>query len=111
MARSRGTSSGDLGLATKGEGGMELLSDNFTDYKRYGHAVTKVNNLGPQDLVRLQNAGFVSIYSKYWRWWPVVRRHGVIGLFFTFFRMIKMIIDKIKYKSSYSGWSSWTAGG
>tara|TARA_Y100000590_G_scaffold419127_1_gene520607 strand:- start:4970 stop:6397 length:1428 start_codon:yes stop_codon:yes gene_type:complete len=84
-------------MAAKGEGGMTLLSDNFTEYKRYGQAVTKVNNLGPQDLVRLQNEGFVSIYSKYWRWWPVLRRHGIIGLLLTFYRMVLMIKDKIKY--------------
>ena len=85
-------------MAEKGEGGMKLLSNNFTEYKRYGQAVTKVNNLGPDDLVRLQNEGFVSIYSKYWRWLPVLKRHGVIGLLLTFVRMFKMIKDKIKYK-------------
>ena len=87
-------------MAAKGEGGMTLLSNNFTEYKRYGQAVTKVNNLGPEDLVRLQNEGFVSIYSKYWRWWPVLKRHGVVGLFLTFYRMIKMIKDKIKYRTA-----------
>ena len=87
-------------MAAKGEGGMPLLSNNFTEYKRYGQAVTKVNNLGPEDLVRLQNEGFVSIYSKYWRWWPVLKRHGVVGLLLTFYRMIKMIKDKIKYRTA-----------
>ena len=87
-------------MAANGEGGMTLLSDNFTEYKRYGQAVTKVNNLGPDDLVRLQNEGFVSIYSRYWRWKPVLKRHGAIGLLLTFYRMIVMIKDKIKYKTS-----------
>ena len=87
-------------MAANGEGGMKLLSDNFTEYKRYGQAVTKVNNLGPDDLVRLQNEGFVSIYSKYWRWLPVLKRHGIIGLLLTFYRMVKMIKDKIKYKTA-----------
>ena len=62
--------------------------------------MTKVNNLGPDDLVRLQNEGFASIYSKYWRWWPVIKRHGIIGLLLTFVRMFKMIMDKIKYKTA-----------
>ena len=83
-------------MAVKGEKGMTLLSDNFSDYKRYGKAVTKVNNLGPEDLVRLQNVGFVSIYSKYWRWWPVIRRHGIIGLLLTFVRIMMMIRDQFK---------------
>jgi len=86
-------------MASKGEGGMELLSDNFTEYKRYGQAVTRVNNLGPDDLVRLQNEGFVSIYSKYWRWMPVIKRHGIIGLLLTFYRMLKMFKDKIGHKT------------
>ena len=87
-------------MAANGEGGMKLLSENFTEYKRYGQAVTKVNNLGPDDLVRLQNEGFVSIYSKYWRWLPVLKRHGIIGLLLTFYRMVKMIKDKIEYKTA-----------
>lgn len=88
-------------MAVNGQGGMELLSDNFTEYRRYGKAVTKVNNLGPEDLVRLQNEGFVSIYSKYWRWWPVIQRHGILGLMLTFYRMATMIKDKVKYKFKY----------
>ena len=73
------------------------MSDDFTEYKRYGQAVTRVNNLGPQDLIRLQNEGFVSIYSKYWRWLPVIKKHGIIGLVLTFFRIFKMVKDKINY--------------
>ena len=87
-------------MAVSGEGGMELVSDNFTEYKRYGQAVTKVNNLGPNDLVRLQNEGFVSIYIKHWRWWSVVKKHGIIGLVLTFYRIIIMFKDKIKYNYS-----------
>ena len=87
-------------MAVSGEGGMELVSDNFTEYKRYGQAVTKVNNLGPNDLVRLQNEGFVSIYIKHWRWWSVVKKHGIIGLILTFYRIIIMFKDKIKYNYS-----------
>jgi len=88
-------------MAANGLGGMELLSDNFTEYRRYGQAVTKVNNLGPEDLIRLQNEGYVSIYSRYWRWLPTIKKYGVIGLVLTFLRMFKMIIDKIKYKLKY----------
>ena len=87
-------------MAISGEGGMKLVSDNFTEYKRYGQAVTKVNNLGPNDLVRLQNEGFVSIYIKHWRWWSVVKKHGIIGLILTFYRIIIMFKDKIKYNYS-----------
>ena len=97
-------------MAVNGEGGMHLLSDDFTEYKRYGSAVTRVNDLGPDDLIRIQNAGFVSIYSKYWRWWPVVKKHGVIGLLLTFARMFKMILDAMNFnKKEKTGWTSWTS--
>ena len=62
-------------------------------------------------MVRLQNEGFVSIYMKYWRWWPVIKKHGILGLILTYYRMIKMFIDKIKYKTfshNKTGWTSWT---
>ena len=85
-------------MAQAGEGGMTLHSNDFSDYKRYGSAVTSVNGLGPKDLIRLQNEGFVSIYSRYWRWWPVIKKHGIIGLSLTVVRMGRMYLDKIKYK-------------
>ena len=60
-----------------------------------------VNDLTSQDLLRLQNEGFVSIYSKYWRWWPVIKRHGIVGLILTFYRMGGMVLEKIKH--NYNG--------
>ena len=85
-------------MAVNGQGGMELLSDDFTEYRRYGEAVINVNDLTANDLKRLQNEGYVSIYSKYWRWWPVVKRYGIMGLVFTLYRLLKMILLRIRYK-------------
>ena len=81
-------------ISVSGENGMELMSDDFSEYKRYGSAVTKVNGLTPDDLRRLQNEGFVSVYSRYWRWWPVVKKNGVLGLLITLYRLCNMIIAK-----------------
>jgi anaerobic magnesium-protoporphyrin IX monomethyl ester cyclase len=89
-------------MATSGENDIELLTEDFTEYKRYGHAVTNVGKLTSQDLLRLQNEGFVSIYSKWWRWWPVVQKNGVIGLYLTFHRMLIMIIGKARQKYKVS---------
>ena len=75
---------------------------NTVEYKRYGHAVTNVGRLSSQDLLRLQNEGFVSIYSKYWRWWSVIRRWGLIGLLLTFYRMLIMVIGKARHKYKVS---------
>jgi len=90
-------------MATSGENDIELLTEDFTEYKRYGHAVTNVGKLTSQDLLRLQNEGFVSIYSKWWRWWPVVQKNGLIGLYLTFHRMLIMVLGKArqKYKVSH----------
>ncbi len=89
-------------MASSGKDGIELLTEDFTEYKRYGHAVTNVGALTSQDLLRLQNEGFVSIYSKYWRWWPVVKKNGVIGLYLTFYRMLIMVIGKVRHKYKVS---------
>jgi anaerobic magnesium-protoporphyrin IX monomethyl ester cyclase len=85
-------------MASSGENDIELLTEDFTEYKRYGHAVTNVGKLTSKDLLRLQNEGFVSIYSKWWRWWPVVKKNGVIGLYLTFHRMLIMVIGKARHK-------------
>ena len=89
-------------MASSGKHGIELLTEDFTEYKRYGHAVTNVGALSSRDLLRLQNEGFVSIYSKYWRWWPVVRKNGLIGLYLTFHRMLIMVIGKARHKYKVS---------
>ena len=89
-------------MATSGKDGIELLTEDFSEYKRYGHAVTNVGRLSSQDLLRLQNEGFVSIYSKYWRWWSVIRRWGLMGLLLTFYRMLIMVIGKARHKYTIS---------
>src|SRR3989338_7758926 len=49
-------------MAVGGEHGVELLSEDFSDYLRYGNAVTNVGDLTAQDLIDKQNEGFVMIY-------------------------------------------------
>ena len=70
--------------------GVELLTDDFSEYRRYGAGVTNVSGLTPDDLRQLQNEGFVSVYSRYWRWWPVVQKNGVMGLVMTFYRLLNL---------------------
>jgi len=85
-------------MSVQGENGMKLMTEDFSEYRRYGSAVTSVNGLTPEDLVRLQNEGFVSVYSRYWRWWPVVRKNGVFGLLITVYRLFKMVVAKVTAK-------------
>ena len=83
-------------MAVGSTDGVDLLIDDFSEYKRYGQAVTQIGELSPDDLVQLQNEGFVSIYSAYWRWFPVFRKNGVIGLFLTLVRLLKFKFGNIK---------------
>ena len=95
-------------IAAGGHQGMELISDNFSEYKRYGSAVTNVGDLSAQDLVDLQNKGFVSIYSKPHRWKSVIKKNGIFGGVLMLLRVVKLILSKrfkiikqIKYKSLF----------
>ena len=54
-------------MAINGENGLKLLTDDFSEYRRYGSAVMQVNDLSPDDLIDFQNEGFVRIYAKPWR--------------------------------------------
>ena len=81
-------------MAVQGQNGVELISDDFSEYKRYGNAVTKVNGLTPKDLIRLQNEGFVSIYSKPHRWGHVIKKNGWFGGFLMMIRVLRIILQK-----------------
>jgi radical SAM superfamily enzyme YgiQ (UPF0313 family) len=49
-------------MATNGEGGIRLLTNDFSQYRRYGSAVMEVNDLTRSDLVKLQRKGFWMFY-------------------------------------------------
>lgn len=82
-------------MAKSGEHGVKLMTDDFSQYRRYGSAVTTINELTPKDLIDLQNDGFVSIYAAPWRWKPMFKKSGFIGCLLTFMRLIKLIIRKV----------------
>ena len=97
------------GIAQSGHQGMEIISDDFSEYKRYGSAVTNVGELSAQDLIDLQNEGFVSIYSKSSRWKSVIKKNGIFGGVLMLLRVIKLILNKrfrfikqIKFKPLFS---------
>jgi len=79
-------------MAKKGEHRLKLMTEDFSEYIRYGSAVMQVGDLSPNDLIRIQNKTFVSIYSAYWRWIPVLKRGGLISIFLTFCQVIGSII-------------------
>ncbi len=87
-------------LAVKGDKGVKLMTKDFSEYRRYGSAVTTVGDLTPQDLIDLQNEGFVSIYSAPWRWIPMLQKHGVIGGSLMLIRVARLLSKKLFASSS-----------
>lgn len=76
-------------MAKKGEHNLTLLTDNFSKFWRYGSSVMSVGELSSKDLLQLQNDAFVSIYLAPWRWIPVIKKQGMLGLLLTLFRLLK----------------------
>lgn len=82
-------------LAVRGDKGVKLMTEDFSEYRRYGSAVTTVGDLTPRDLIDLQNEGFVSIYSAPWRWIPMLQKHGLIGGTLMLFRVARLLWGKL----------------
>jgi anaerobic magnesium-protoporphyrin IX monomethyl ester cyclase len=89
-------------LAMKGDKGVKLMTEDFSEYRRYGSAVTTVGDLTPHDLIDLQNEGFVSIYSAPWRWIPMLQKHGIIGGSLMLLRVARLLWSKLWKRSSNS---------
>jgi radical SAM superfamily enzyme YgiQ (UPF0313 family) len=68
--------------ACTGEGGMRLLTTDYSRYKRYGDPVIEVNDLSARHLKWLQTIGLLYFYLTPRRiWHNVVRRAGLaVGL-------------------------------
>jgi anaerobic magnesium-protoporphyrin IX monomethyl ester cyclase len=90
-------------MAMDEEHGIKMAdkdNKNFENHRRYGSATMQVNDLSPQDLVELQNEGFIRIYIKPWRWPGVYHKHGVFGLFLTLWRVGKMVGYKLSKRKA-----------
>jgi radical SAM superfamily enzyme YgiQ (UPF0313 family) len=69
-----------LSMAKAGTNGLSLVEEDLSKYQRYGSSVMQVGDLSPEDLKKLQRRGLLSIYLRWWRWLPTVRRHGLKAL-------------------------------
>lgn len=79
-------------MVKRGEHGLKLMVDDFSQYRRYNCASMQVGDLSPEDLIDLQNQAFASIYLAPWRWLPMIKKSGVIGALLTFKRLLKTIM-------------------
>jgi len=66
-----------LEMARQNKHGLKLLTEDFSQYQRYGYAVMQVGDISPEELIALQKYGLMRIYSCWWRIWPLLRRHGI----------------------------------
>lgn len=78
-------------MALRGDYGLKLEIEDFSRYRRYNAATMVVGDLLPKDLIKLQNDAFASIYIVPWRWLPVLRKSGLVGLLLTWFRLVKSL--------------------
>lgn len=89
-------------MAKRGEHGLRLMTEDFSEFRRYGSAVMSVGDLTPDDLLRLQNDAFLSIYLAPWRLRPMVKRMGIIGALLTYLRLVRSLWNIMLYGVSGS---------
>lgn len=70
-----GTELYDCAITRKG--GMNLLTDDYSEYKRYGNPVISVNDMSSKDLKRFQLMGLFAFYLTPGRiWYNLIKRTG-----------------------------------
>lgn len=64
--------------AKNNKGGMRLLTEDYSKFKRYGEPIISVNNLTSRDLKKLQAIGLIFFYFTPDRiWYNLVQRTGI----------------------------------
>ncbi|MFC1829463.1 B12-binding domain-containing radical SAM protein [Thermodesulfobacteriota bacterium] len=66
-------------MAKEGKGGIHLLTNDLSQYRRYGNSVIEVNDLKADDLVALQRKGFKMFYFTPGRIWYNIKRAGMLA--------------------------------
>jgi anaerobic magnesium-protoporphyrin IX monomethyl ester cyclase len=87
-------------MARQHQHGLKLVTEDFSQYQRYGYAVMEVNGMKPDELVVLQKHGLMRIYSCWWRVWPMIKRHGLKVLWSPAWDAAKTVFLKLFRKSS-----------
>ena len=79
-------------MARNEEHSLRLVTNDFSDFRRYNASVMQVGDLSPEDLIDIQNEAFASIYIfAPWRWNPMTRKSGLKGAELTVRRLMKCI--------------------
>lgn len=81
-------------LAKKGYGGLRLLSDDWSEYRRYGNSVMEMNDLSAQDLIKLQKKLYQKFYLRPKIIWYNIRRAGLKAAFVNGIAFFKSVMFK-----------------
>lgn len=84
-------------MALKGQHGLKLETQDFSKYQRYDSAVMTVNGITPDELLKLQKRGLLSIYLVPWRIMPIIKRFGFAALIRPFLEAVFQFV-KEKFK-------------
>lgn len=82
--------------ALNGKHGMHLLIKDFSQYRRYDSSPISVNDVGPDDLVRLQKIGLLRIHMTPRRILAALKMLGLSGLIPVFFASVKEVFKNLK---------------
>ena len=78
-------------MAVNEQMGLKLIVDDFSQFRRYNTAVMQVGEFSPEDLKKIQNEAFASIYLAPWRWEPMLKKSGLDGAILTIKRLMTAI--------------------
>ncbi|MFH0753223.1 MAG: radical SAM protein [Candidatus Omnitrophota bacterium] len=78
--------------ALVGKHGFQLIEKEYSQYSRYERSPVKVNDLGPEDLLRLQRIGLLKIHLKPRRMIAAIRMIGFVEIAGLFFNMVGFVI-------------------
>lgn len=82
-------------MAKRQEHGLKLHTEDFSKYQRYESAVLSVNDISPEEFVRLQKIGLLKIYLVPWRIRPMIKRFGIFALILPLFVSLKTFIKNL----------------
>jgi len=81
-------------LAKRGYGGLKLLSDDWSEYRRYGNSVMEMNDLRVDDLIKLQKRLYMKFYLRPKIIWYNLRRAGLKAAFVNGIAFFKSMVAK-----------------
>jgi len=79
-------------MAKSGEGGLKMLTEDYSQFRKYGNAVITVNDLSRDDLIRLQKRGFLRFYMNPRRFVYNLKRAGFKAAMISGMAFLKSIV-------------------